>query len=72
MDKGSDQGADYFTKHHPTVHHRQVCIERKYVRDNLVDLKEKISFIFSKIEADTRDCEGVSMQVIPVTQILIQ
>ena len=32
-DKGSNQGADYWTKHHPTVHHRHVRQERKFVRD---------------------------------------
>ena len=29
--KGSENGADYFTKHHPTVHHRKT--RPKYVRD---------------------------------------
>ena len=32
-DKGSNQSADYWTKHHPTVHHRHVRQERKFVRD---------------------------------------
>ena len=32
-DKGSNQGGDYWTKHHPTVHHRRIRLERKYVRD---------------------------------------
>ena len=32
-DKGSNQGADYWTKHHPTVHHRHVRQERKFVQD---------------------------------------
>ena len=32
-DKGNNNGADYFTKHHPTFHHRHIRKERKYVRD---------------------------------------
>ena len=60
-DKGKHQGADYFTKHHPTVHHRQVLEEKNNNRDKFENLKEKINCIFSKIEAKTRDCEGVSM-----------
>ena len=36
-DKGSKNGADYFTKHHPTIHHRQIREERKYVRDTITD-----------------------------------
>ena len=36
-DKGSKNGADYFTKHHPTIHHQQIREERKYVRDTITD-----------------------------------
>ena len=32
-DKGTNNGADYFTKHHPKVHHCQTKQQRKYVRD---------------------------------------
>ena len=32
-DKGSNQGGYYWTKHPPTVHHRRIRLERKYVRD---------------------------------------
>ena len=34
-DKGKNNGADYFTKHHPTVHHRQIRASKTYIRDNL-------------------------------------
>ena len=40
-DKGSNNGADYFTKHHPTVHHRSIRIERKYIQDIHSDLNKK-------------------------------
>ena len=31
--KGKNNGSDYSTKHHSTVHHRHISKERKYVRD---------------------------------------
>ena len=30
-DKGTNNAVDYFTKHHPTVHHRSE--QKKYIRD---------------------------------------
>ena len=38
---GKHNHADYFTKHHPTVHHRQ--IRNKYVKDKLHSLLERLS-----------------------------
>ena len=32
-DKGANNHADYFTKHHPTVHHRTIRNSKIYVRD---------------------------------------
>ena len=32
-EKGAANGADYFTKHHPTVHHRNIRQSKQYVRD---------------------------------------
>ena len=32
-DKGANQGADYFTKHHPIIHHRRIRLSKQYVRD---------------------------------------
>jgi hypothetical protein len=32
-DKGSNNYADYFTKHHPIIHHRRIRNERTYIRD---------------------------------------
>ena len=47
-DKGPNNGADYFTKHHPTVHHRTIQTERNYVQDMHSDLRQKINLIFSQ------------------------
>ena len=47
-DKGKNNGADYHTKHHPTVHHRRVRLDRKYVRDINTNLKNKIDAVFVK------------------------
>ena len=51
-DKGQNKGADYFTKHHPTVHHRRVRQERNYVRDLGDNFQAKISHIFSSLVID--------------------
>ena len=32
-DKGANNYADYFTKHHPIIHHRRIRNERTYIRD---------------------------------------
>ena len=48
-DKGTNNGADYFTKHHATSHHQHIRQQRKYVRDTHTDLKHKINSIFSKM-----------------------
>ena len=32
-DKGSNNKADYFTKHHPIIHHRRVRNSKMYVPD---------------------------------------
>ena len=39
-EKGSGNGGDYFTKHHPTIHHRQQ--RSRYVRDTLNLLSQNI------------------------------
>ena len=41
-EKGSGNGGYYFTKHHPTIHHRQQ--RSKYVRDALNLLSHNITF----------------------------
>lgn len=33
-EKGASNGADYFTKHHPTRHHCHVRTSKQYVRDD--------------------------------------
>ena len=47
-DKGSNQGADYWTKHHPTVYHRHVRQARKIVRDMHSSFTGKVSMIFQE------------------------
>ena len=51
-DKGLNNGANYHTKHHSTIHHRRVRLDRKYVRDIHKDLKTKINCMFSKKKCD--------------------
>ena len=46
-DKGINNGADYHTKHHSTIHHRRVRMDKKYVRDIHQDLQTKINCLFS-------------------------
>ena len=48
-DKGIDNDADYFTKHHPTVHHRQQ--RPNFVQDSFKILEEKINSIYMKIQS---------------------
>ena len=48
FDKGKNNGADYHTKHHPTVHHRRVRLDRKYVRDIDTTFKNKLNAVFNK------------------------
>ena len=36
-DKGSNNYADYFTKHHPIIHHRRIRNEKIYIRDKQAD-----------------------------------
>ena len=45
-EKGSDNGGDYFTKHHPTIHHRQK--RSRYVRDTLSLLSQNITSLYNK------------------------
>ena len=47
-DKGSNQSADYWTKHHPTVYHRHIRLERKFVRDIHEAFIQKVNAIFLK------------------------
>ena len=47
-DKGKKNGAEYYTKHHPTVHHRRIRLDRKFVRDVNTNLKNKINAVFVK------------------------
>ena len=42
--KGSGNGRDYFTKHHPTIHHRQQ--RSRYVRDTLSLLSQNIVSLY--------------------------
>ena len=42
--KGSGNGADYHTKHHPTVHHK--VMRPKYIRDVLSLLTSNLRQIF--------------------------
>ena len=60
-DKGTDQGADYFSKHFPTIHHRRVRQERKYVHDFKKDLKENIKLFSLKCDMiRLRGCVNLS------------
>ena len=43
-DKGSENGADYFTKHHTITHHRKS--RHKYIRDEFSSLQHKFFSIF--------------------------
>jgi hypothetical protein len=43
-EKGSSNGADYHTKHHPTVHHKDM--RPKYIRDVLSLLTSNLRQIF--------------------------
>ena len=45
-EKGSGNGGDYFTKHHPTIHHRQQ--RSRYVRDTLNLLSHNIVSLCTK------------------------
>jgi len=45
-EKGSGNGGDYFTKHHPTIHHRTQ--RGRYVRDTLNMLSCNIASIYNK------------------------
>ena len=45
-EKGSGNGGDYFTKHHPTIHHRSQ--RGRYVRDALNMLSNNIASIYKK------------------------
>ena len=45
-EKGSSNGGDYFTKHHPTIHHRN--LRQRYVRDTLNVLSQNISAIYNQ------------------------
>ena len=45
-DKGSNQGADYFTKHHPTIHHRRIRDSFQYIRDVHDAVQNKVNALF--------------------------
>lgn len=49
-DKGSDEGVEYFSKHFPTIHQRQVIRESKYVHDFKTDLKENMKLFSLKCD----------------------
>ena len=57
-DKGPNNGADYFTKYHPTVHHRRIRIDRKYIRDMHSDLRQKVNLIFSQKVSKNTSLQG--------------
>ena len=46
-EKGSSNLADYFTKHHPTVHHRKM--RTKYFEDAVLDAHSKIHMIIQNM-----------------------
>ena len=49
-EKGSKNGADYFTKHHATIHHRNIRLAKRYIRDVQTDLKNYLNMlIISKL-----------------------
>ena len=45
-EKGSSDKRDYFTKHHPTIHHKSQ--RSRYVRDAMNLLTHKIIFIYTR------------------------
>ena len=47
-DRGRNNGADYHTNRHSTIHHRRVRLDRKYVIDIHKDLRAKINCMFSQ------------------------
>jgi len=57
-DKGTNNHADYFTKHHPAKHHLHVRNTLKYVRDRSPPKKMILSAIASTFPCDLA-CEGV-------------
>ena len=46
-DKGTNQGADYFTKHHPVIHHRRIRLSKKYIRDAFLPIKNHVNQMIS-------------------------
>ena len=57
-DKGTNNHADYFTKHHPAKHHLHVRNTLKYMRDRSPPEKMILSAIASTFPCDLA-CEGV-------------
>ena len=69
-DNGRNNGADYHTKHHSTIHHRRVRLDRKYVRDIHNDFKHKINCMLLKQKVTKAHCcEGVFNSVTLVSRM---
>ena len=58
-DKGSNNDADYFTKHHPTIHHRK--LRSKFVRDLLSEVTNEI---LTLSVCTSRESEGMLIRYI--------
>jgi hypothetical protein len=60
-ERGIDNNADYFTKHHSTGHHRE--IRARYVQDAVKQLHQQVALMFQQIDGKCpdrhRQCEGV-------------
>ena len=52
-DKGINQGADYFTKHHPIIHHRHIRLSKKYIRDFHGELRSHLKSNMSNVSQVT-------------------
>ena len=53
-DKGTNNEADYFTKHHPTIYHRNM--RNRYVRDKLNMMKQYLVSHNTKIQSHFQPC----------------
>jgi hypothetical protein len=60
-ERGLDNNADYFTKHHSTVHHRET--RARYVQDAVKSLHQQVAIMCQYLDGKCHDrhrqCEGV-------------
>ena len=56
-DKGSNNNADYQTKHHPTSHHK--AIRSRYVKDLIVNTGQSLNLMIQCLTKSPFGCEGV-------------